>query len=406
MVKGRRARVIVMLVVVVAVGYIGRLSVSAAQRSAGPPGTTEPGTSQPGGNTSQPSVTTVTTPKPATRHLMKDAFISPQGLPAQAVNQLLDYSQAAGVEIISTGVSWANFEPDGPGGPGEFAGLDAFVSDALRRKMKVRFQVAGFPDWARNPGQPTNATAPWLAPVAPDELARWKRFVGDLAHHFRGRVTYYEIWNEPNISSFFYPLPDPAEYADLLEASYTAIKAAAPSAQVVFAGLSGNDLGFLGRVYDALDTQFGKAARADHHFFDILGVHPYDGSRPPALVSKTEVYPDNFGMMDYNFLGFEQLHALMASHGEAYKPVYITEYGFTTTGFYGFPPISDATRAAYLKQAFSLVDKIPYVMAFNWFCLYADPANGAVNGPGWAMLQGSYPSWQASGTYEAFKSVH
>ena len=237
--------------------------------------------------------------------------------------------------------------------------LDAFVSDVLHRKMTVRIQLTGFPDWARDPGQPDTGIAPWLPPVAPNELARWKQFVGDVAHHFRGRVTYFEIWNEPNISSFFYPIPDPAEYADLLQASYTAIKAADPTARVIFAGMSGNDIGFLGRVYDALDIQFGSAAKRNHHYFDILGVHPYDGSRPPALVSKGEVYPDNFGTMDYNFLGFEKLHALMVSFGEGYKPIYITEYGFTTAGFYGFPAISDSTRARYLRQAFALVDKSP-----------------------------------------------
>jgi hypothetical protein len=406
LVKGRRARILVILLVVVAVGYIGLISVSAAQRSARPTGTTRPVvTTQPDGTTSQPTVTTVTTPKPVVRHLLKDAFISPQGMSSAATNELLNYAQAAGVRIISTGVSWADFEPYGPRPPGEFSVLDAFVSDVLHRKMKVRIQLTGFPDWARDPGQPDNEIAPWLPPVAPNELARWKQFVGDVAHHFRGRVTYFEIWNEPNISSFFYPIPDPAEYADLLQASYTAIKAADPSARVIFAGMSGNDIGFLERVYDALDTQFGAAAKRNHHYFDILGAHPYDGSRPPALVSKGEVYPDNFGTMDYNFLGFEKLHALMVSFGEGYKPIYITEYGFTTAGFYGFPPISDSTRARYLRQAFALVDKIPYVMAFNWFCLYALPENGPVNGPGWAMLQGSYPDWQVSQTYEAFKSV-
>ena len=133
---------------------------------------------------------------------------------------------------------------------------------------------------------------------------------------------------------------------------------------------------------------------------------PTTGAGHRRLVSKAEVYPDNFGTMDYNFLGFEKLHALMASYGEGYKRIYITEYGFTTAGFYGFPAISDATRAAYLRQAFALVDKIPYVTAFNWFCLYANPDNGLVNGPGWAMLEGAYPDWQPSATYDAFKSVH
>jgi len=333
---------------------------------------------------------------------MKDAYISPEGLPLRDVDSLLNIAQAARVGVVSTGVNWADIEPNGPGGSAGWAILDAFAKDVLHRKMKLRFQLQGFPDWARDPGQPNIAAAPWLPPVAPDELARWKRFVGEVARHFRGRVTYYEIWNEPNISPFFYPLPDPAEYADLLEASYTTIKAIDRSALVVFAGMSGNDVGFLDRVYDAMDADFGSLAKRDHHFFDILGVHPYSGSRSPTSVLALQRFPDDFGIMNDNFLGFEELHATMAAHGEGYKTIYITEYGFTTYGFYGFPPISDATRASYLRQAFSLVDRIPYVIGFSWYCLYAN----AGTLPGWALLQGSYPEWQPTATFEAWKAVH
>ena len=95
MIKGRRARIIVIVLVVVAVGYLGRLSVSASERSGGPSGTTQPAsTTRPTGSTSQPpgsTVTTVTTPKPPpARHLLKDAFISPAGMPPEAINELLE----------------------------------------------------------------------------------------------------------------------------------------------------------------------------------------------------------------------------------------------------------------------------------------------------------------------------
>jgi hypothetical protein len=395
----RRRRIIFILLLLAAIAYIGTLSVSAAERSSSHAGTTQPKISVPRKETSLPPVTTHSHPRPAVRHLLKDATISPLGMSSQAVNRLLDWAQAAGVKVISSGVNWATIQPYGPGSF-SWGNLDAFVADVRHRGMQLRFQLDGFPDWARDPGQPSEAYAQWLPPAAPDELARWQAYVGDLARRFGGEVAYYEIWNEPNISPFFYPIPDPAEYADLLEASYTAIKALDPSAKVIFAGMSGNDLGFLNRVYQALDVQFGSLAKRDHHFFDILGVHPYSGSRPPGLVTSAEVYPDDFGTMDANFLGFEQLHDLMASYGEGYKPLYITEYGFTTLGFYGFPPISDATRATYLTQAFALVDKIPYVLGFNWYCL-AD----ANNGPGWEMLLGYYPSWQPSATYDAFKAA-
>ena len=171
MVKGRKARILVILLVVVAVGYIGLISVSRPSARRDRPSRTRPGvTTQPDGTTSQPTVTTVTTPKPVVRHLLKDAFISPQGMSSAATNELLNYAQAAGVRIISTGVSWADFEPYGPRPPGEFSVLDAFVSDVLHRKMKVRIQLTGFPRLGKGSG-PAGQRDRTLAPPRRAERA-------------------------------------------------------------------------------------------------------------------------------------------------------------------------------------------------------------------------------------------
>lgn len=333
--------------------------------------------------------------------LVKDLSVFPYSISVASWERLLTLAQQAGANVISTDVNWGDVEPDGPARAGEFALLDRFVRAVLARGMEVRFQLVGFPDWARDSGQPDDEDAPWLAPVAPDELARWTAWVSRLARHFRGEISYYEVWNEPNISPFWYPIPEPAQYADLLEATDLAIKAVDPATKVMFAGMSLNDVGFLTQVYASLDQQFPATAKKDHHFFDVLAVHPYSGSRSPELNTPEQIYPDDFGLMNGNFLGFEQLHAVMAANGEADKRVYVTEYGFTTLGFYGFPPISDATRAHYLTEAWSLVVRIPYVIGFSWYCLYPNLPGDV----GWAMLQGSGTSWQESLTYKAFAAA-
>ena len=98
----------------------------------------------------------------------------------------------------------------------------------------------------------------------------------------------------------------------------------------MFGGISRNDVGFLKETYDAIDRQFPATAAKDDHFFDILGVHPYSGNRSPEAIVSNEVYHDQWGTMDENFLGIELLHNLMAQEGEGWKHVYIGEYGFST----------------------------------------------------------------------------
>jgi hypothetical protein len=333
---------------------------------------------------------------------LKDLGIDPGSLTSGELGDLLNLAQAAGAQVINTTIRWPDFEPSAQATSNEWTNFDRFVAAVHSRHLKLRIQLTGLPDWARDPGQPSEKEAPRLPPITPNELARWDGFVGRFARHYRGSVDYFEVWNEPNISEFWYPRPDPAQYALLLESTYVTLKQADPTVPVLLGRLSRNDIGFLQQVYDALNNQFPRTADSEHHYFDILAVNPYTGSRSPAVVNPKYVYPTSFGLIDENFLGFEQLHAVMAQEGEAYKGIYIAEYGFTTITYSDFfSAISDTTRASYLRTAWSLAGARPYVVGFAWFCFYPT----VFDLPGFAILQGTPLSWTKTETYWAFASV-
>jgi hypothetical protein len=214
-------------------------------------------------------------------------------------------------------------------------------------------------------------------------------------------VSYYEIWNEENTAAFWAEGANPTEYANLLEASYVAAKAADPAAVVMFGGLSRNDVGFLQATYDAIDKRFPATAVADHHFFDILGVHPYAGSDSPAAENPHWVYRDRFGEMDGNFLGFKKLHALMVQEGEGYKHIYIGEYGLSTTGWNDFPPVSAATQAGDLTLAYRLAAQTGYVDGFSWYDFFSTPWNSV----GFSLLKGRYPDFRPTPAYRALARI-
>ena len=66
----------------------------------------------------------------------------------------------------------------------------------------------------------------------------WTRYATELATRFRGRVTHFEVWNEPNCSGFWKKGPDYGEYVDLVRITSNAIRACNPEAKII-GGASG-----------------------------------------------------------------------------------------------------------------------------------------------------------------------
>jgi hypothetical protein len=328
---------------------------------------------------------------------LKDVNIQPGGYPPAKWNSLLNLAQNAGVSVISLDVNWAGYEPNGPGRSGEFSTLARFVKDVRSRGLELRFQVVGFPQWARDAGDPSESSQPWRAPASPGELTRWSAWISRLVSYFKSDVAYYEIWNEENNPPFWAQGPNPGEYARLLESSYVAAKRADPGAGIMFGGMDRNDDGFLTMTYRDIDALFPATAVADHHFFDILGVHPYSGSDSPAVTDPYWIYQDAFGTMNGNFLGFEALHETMKREGEGYKRIYIGEYGVSTAPWNDFRPVSPGTQASYLTLAYHLAAKTGYVEGFSWYNFFTTPWNSA----GFSLVKGNYPNWKPSPAYGA-----
>ncbi|NNN20989.1 MAG: hypothetical protein HKL80_03190 [Acidimicrobiales bacterium] len=330
----------------------------------------------------------------------KDLSIFPEFLSRAEVVSLLNLAISAGVQIISTDANWSYLEPNL--GQFKWQNLDELVSLVTARGLQVKIQIIGFPDWARDQGKPTESVEPWLLPESTPELLKWSQFVTTLTTRYSTKVSFYEIWNEPNIESFAQPFPDPAIYARLLETSYMAIRSVNQSSQVMFAGLSRNDIGYLTSTYQYINQEFPATASSDHHFFDILGVHPYCANRSPEVNSPQYDYQDSFGTMNENFLGMVEMHDVMAANGEGSKLEYISEFGYTTVAGQGFPTVSEQTRALYLTQSFEVARQLKYVVALSWYAY--EPTPYVV--PGWSIVSSNGSGWSTTPTFESLAAFH
>jgi len=163
-------------------------------------------------------------------------------------------------------------------------------------------------------------------------------------------VTGWEIWNEPNAPTYWYPRVNASDYAALLKATYPAIKKVNPKATVITAGLrSTTTTGSL----DQLDYITDLYAAGGGPYFDALGAHPYSY---PALPSAT-TYANGWTQM-------LALHDIAASHGDAGKKIWMTEVGAATGGPH---PVSENRQAQIIAEAMRLRDSYPWAGPLFWY---------------------------------------
>ncbi len=133
---------------------------------------------------------------------------------------------------------WCRCEPQR--GEFDFRWLDAVVDGLLEIGIQPWFNL-GYGNRLYTPKAENEAAVGW-APVFADEPRKaWLRFTARLAEHFKDRVRHWEIWNEPNIKTFWKPKkPDPADYVRLVRITVPQIRKHIPRAVLIggaFAGI-------------------------------------------------------------------------------------------------------------------------------------------------------------------------
>ncbi|HEY2637150.1 MAG TPA: hypothetical protein VGI54_07175, partial [Solirubrobacteraceae bacterium] len=108
---------------------------------------------------------------------------------------------------------------------------DNLVDAAAAQGIRVELTLTGpSPRWATAKGRG--------GPFAP-RLSDWRDFVRRMTTHFKGRVSRYEIWNEPNYVGWLQPLREsPYIYRGLYETAWSTIHKTDPGAQVLIGDTS------------------------------------------------------------------------------------------------------------------------------------------------------------------------
>jgi hypothetical protein len=286
-------------------------------------------------------------------------------------------------------VRWSEIETR----PGVYdQGRLAYTDETIRNYhagTKVIVDLSGTPGWA-NGGQ-----GPTVPPSDPQAYANFARF---LAARYAGVVAAWEIWNEEDAPTWYTGSVD--QYTAMLKAAFPAVKAADPSATVLVGGLTGND-------YHYLEQLYGLSAGP---YFDAVGVHTDTACN---LNSPYSYFRDADGRIDqFSFLGYREVHNVMAAHGDGAKAIWMTEFGWnvaTGTCISGMwagkknAGVSEQNQALFMRQALHCVASDPYVPVMVWFQMRdAGPQDTSEDRFGLLGYSGAQrPAWKALQDYNS-----
>lgn len=164
-----------------------------------------------------------------------------------------DLVAASGVKWIRIQSGWAKTEKEK--GIYDFAWLDSIVDNLLSRGL-VPWLDIGYGNKLYTP-ECDHPTGVGFAPIY-TEIARegWRAYVTALVSHFKGRLRYYEIWNEPDGGYYWKPNgPNATELGVFTAETARIIRHVQPDA-VIFGGVmargfSAEGLTFLKQALDA-----------------------------------------------------------------------------------------------------------------------------------------------------------
>jgi Cellulase (glycosyl hydrolase family 5) len=277
-----------------------------------------------------------------------------------------------GVESVRAAFNWAAAQPT-QAGPYDFSQSDMIVSDAAREGLAVLPVVMYTPNWDARPNPPGTIAIPRNdGPYAAYLTALVNRygphgtFWSEYPTLPKRPIRQWQIWNEPNFSYYWPTRPFAPSYVALVKAAHTAIKQADPSAQVVLAGMPNDAWDYLQQIY---------AVPHAASYFDVVAAHPYT------------VDPSNV------IVFLQNMRAVMKRHGNANKPIVITEMGWNSS--VGHKPSDNfCCQSTEARQAVKVAEVLPLLARYRAslklqaFYYYTWASHGTNGGPSanWAGI--------------------
>ncbi len=257
---------------------------------------------------------------------------------------ILDRLAAAGVRSVRLDVSWDSLQPSGPDGydlGGGVARLDTRLAEITARGMTATVMLYWAPRWATATGSGSKGEEPTAA-----NYEKYGRILGWAANRWREQAPVWEMWNEPDLSTFW-SSKDPNRFAEMIKVAYPVAKAASPSTTFVLGAPTylGLGTGWFTKLYTA-----GIKGN-----YDAIAIHPY--------MSPSDLPPEGGSTgsaRKWSIVGIADLRTLMAANNDHDTPLWATEFGWSAHPNTGTEAawkkgVTETQQAEYTLRAYQLL---------------------------------------------------
>lgn len=259
--------------------------------------------------------------------------------------------QEAGVGWVRVDFLWGDIEPEE--GKFDFSKYDDIVRLLRSKGIHILGILHYSADWASSCGE-------WNC--APKDNKLFINYASKVIRRYKDQVKHWELWNEPDSSTYWKQQDGLKSYCVLLEEVYTAAKQIDPECKILNGGLA-NGMSSINKLYD----------NGAKDYFDILNIHFFESPFNPGSLKAVASYPK----LAYN---------IMRRNGDGHKKIWITEIGCpgvkkglkVGNWWMGKNP-TERQQAKWLKDVYSELLKDPHVGKIFW-AFFRDTKNHWNNG--------------------------
>lgn len=244
----------------------------------------------------------------------------------------------AGVSIVRMDFLWQDLETK----PNEwnYQKYDQIVEILSKNNIEILGVMGYCADWA-------SPRSKWN--VLGDDYSKFLNYVQKVTNHYKGKVKYWEVWNEPDSYIYWEDQDGLKSYCDLLGQVYKTIKKECPDCSVLNGGLA-NGLASVNKIYD----------NGAKNYFDIFNIHVFNTPKDTNAIKKTIAYVNI-------------VHKIMQRNGDKDKKIWITEIGcpgikkgVKIDNWWMGPNTDEQEQAQWLSEVYSELFKIESVDKVFW----------------------------------------
>ena len=196
---------------------------------------------------------------------------SPIGLGFEKLDRGVFDPEKAYEKVAELGVKWIRIQSgwartEKQKGVYDFAWLDDIVDNLLRRGLQPWICLC-YGNGLYNEQAAKVFGSVGCPPInTEEERNAWSNYVTAVTRRYRGKVEWYEVWNEPDGKWCWKHGPDGTEYGEMVIATAKAVKAGDADAKVIGGVICLSEMGWLNDVFL---TGAGK-------YMDALSYHGYN----------------------------------------------------------------------------------------------------------------------------------